>query len=91
MQTEAVEILILNKLEKELPHHLTYHSLQHTKNVLRHARELAASEGVTGEDLDILLGLLKPTKGTRKCHAKLPVKFYLRTATPKSRLKRFAR
>jgi len=55
MQTEAVEILILNKLEKELPHHLTYHSLQHTKNVLRHARELAASEGVTGEDLDILL------------------------------------
>ncbi len=55
MQTEAVEILILNKLEKELPHHLTYHNLQHTKNVVRYARELATSEGVTVEELDILL------------------------------------
>ena len=54
MQTEAVELLIFNRLEKELPHHLTYHNLQHTKNVLRYAKELALGEGVTGEDLTIL-------------------------------------
>jgi uncharacterized membrane-anchored protein YitT (DUF2179 family)/HD superfamily phosphodiesterase len=55
MRTEAAEVFIIHKLEKELPHYLTYHNVQHTKNVIRYAKELAVAEAIGGEDMDILL------------------------------------
>ncbi len=60
MQTEALQVFIIQKLEKELPHYLTYHNVQHTRDVMRHAKKLALEEGVGAEDLDILItaGLL---------------------------------
>ncbi len=54
MQVEAAGSFIIAKLEKELPTYLSYHNVLHTQSVLKHSRQLAASEGVSGEDLDIL-------------------------------------
>ena len=54
MQVEAAGSFIIAKLEKELSTHLTYHNVGHTHNVLKSTLEIAASEGITGEDLDIL-------------------------------------
>jgi predicted metal-dependent HD superfamily phosphohydrolase len=55
MQTEAARNFILHKLEKELPPHLTYHNVAHTKSVFIHAKELALAEDIDGEALDLLL------------------------------------
>lgn len=46
--------LVLNKLKKELPKELTYHSPAHTKDVLNSAIQIAGQEGVNGEDLHVL-------------------------------------
>ncbi len=54
MQVEAAGSFILDKLEKELPSHLSYHNIDHSRHVLKNVLELAYSEGITGEDLDIL-------------------------------------
>ncbi len=54
MQVEAAGSFILAKLEKELSIHLTYHNVGHTHNVLKSTLAIAASEDITGEDLDIL-------------------------------------
>jgi uncharacterized membrane-anchored protein YitT (DUF2179 family)/HD superfamily phosphodiesterase len=54
MQVEAAGSFIIAKLEKELPGYLGYHNVTHTNNVLKHTLEIAASEGITGEDLDLL-------------------------------------
>ncbi len=54
MQVEAAGSFIIDKLTKELPPYLSYHNVGHTKQVLKHCLEIAASEGVSGEDLDIL-------------------------------------
>lgn len=54
MQVEEVSFFIFDKLEKELPAYLTYHNVDHTKNVLKHTLELAASEGIEGKELDLL-------------------------------------
>ena len=82
MQIEAVEIFVLHKLESELPHHLTYHNLQHTKNVLRYAKELAVGEGISGEEMDILLtaavlhdtGYIETEKGHEEASCRLAQK-----------------
>jgi uncharacterized membrane-anchored protein YitT (DUF2179 family)/HD superfamily phosphodiesterase len=55
MQLEALKAFILQKLEKELPAHLSYHNAEHTKEVYRRAKEIAAAEKVGGEDLSLLL------------------------------------
>lgn len=54
MQVEAAGSFIIEKLEKELPVYLIYHNVTHTKQVLKHALEIASSEDITGKDLDIL-------------------------------------
>lgn len=55
MEFEKVKKFILAKLRKELPRSLTYHSLGHIKDVYKAARKLAKLEGVSGEELTLLL------------------------------------
>jgi uncharacterized protein len=55
MQYEQAKEIILKKLENELPQHLSYHSVAHVKDVCNAASEIAASEGITGEDLTLLM------------------------------------
>jgi uncharacterized protein len=55
MEFEKVKKFILNKLKKELPKNLTYHSHEHIKDVYGSAVMLAKLEGVEGEDLTLLL------------------------------------
>lgn len=56
----AVEFLrfktfILDFLEKNIPGELTYHSFQHTLNVVGACERIADYEGITGEDKEILM------------------------------------
>ena len=55
MEFEKVKDFILTKLRDELPANLTYHSLEHIKDVYNAAELLGELEGVTGEDLTLLL------------------------------------
>jgi uncharacterized membrane-anchored protein YitT (DUF2179 family)/predicted metal-dependent HD superfamily phosphohydrolase len=55
MQYSRVYIFIIDKLEKELPPHFTYHSVGHTKSVIQSAEHLASKERVNGDDLILLL------------------------------------
>ncbi|HZG01275.1 MAG TPA: HD domain-containing protein [Chitinophagales bacterium] len=55
MQFEQVKPFILDKLRKELPPHLSYHSVFHVEDVFEAATMLAESENVTGEDRTLLL------------------------------------
>ena len=54
MQVEAAGSFIIDKLDKELPPYLSYHNVSHTRQVLKRSLEIAASENITGDDLDIL-------------------------------------
>jgi len=54
MQLEKLKAFILEKLHKELPHWLTYHSVHHTEEVVQHAYELGKEEGLSPEELLIL-------------------------------------
>ena len=55
MELERVKKFILKKLKKELPHNLTYHSREHTKDVYKSAKILAKMEQVKGDELTLLL------------------------------------
>src|SRR4051812_29482608 len=55
MQFAAAKKFILSKQKKELPKHLSYHSVAHVKDVYESAKRLAKAEGVNGEDLTLLL------------------------------------
>jgi predicted metal-dependent HD superfamily phosphohydrolase len=55
MQFQKAKSYINARLRKELPPHLSYHSVAHVKDVYAAAERLAAAEGVTGEDLTLLL------------------------------------
>lgn len=55
MQFEKAKKFVLGKLKKELPKSLSYHSLEHIKDVYGAAETLAGMEKVTGEDLTLLL------------------------------------
>jgi len=46
---------ILRMLKNELPQHLSYHSVEHVKDVFNACKQIAAAEGVKGEDLKLLL------------------------------------
>lgn len=46
---------VLGLLKKELPNHLSYHSVEHVKDVFNACKMLAASEGIKGDDLKLLL------------------------------------
>ena len=55
MQFEAVKKFISNKLKKELPVNLFYHSVGHINDVYSAAENLAQLENVDGENLKLLL------------------------------------
>lgn len=55
MQFGEAKKFILGKLKKELPQHLSYHSVEHVKDVFNSCKFIAAGEGVKGEDLKLLL------------------------------------
>lgn len=55
MQFQETKSFILNKLKKELPPHLSYHSIDHIKDVYDSCKTIAKSEGVDGVDLKLLL------------------------------------
>ncbi|MCB9046099.1 MAG: HD domain-containing protein [Chitinophagales bacterium] len=46
---------ILGRLKKELPNHLSYHSVEHVRDVFNACKLLAEKEGVKGDDLKLLL------------------------------------
>jgi uncharacterized membrane-anchored protein YitT (DUF2179 family)/predicted metal-dependent HD superfamily phosphohydrolase len=54
MQYEQVYSFLVNKLETGLPTYLSYHNLQHTKNVIAAAEHIATSENIPGEELVLL-------------------------------------
>ena len=55
MQFEETKKFIFGRLKKELAEHLSYHSVNHIKDVYTAAENLASHEGVTGTDLTLLL------------------------------------
>lgn len=46
---------ILNKLKTELPKHLSYHSIEHIWDVYHSAQAIGTSEGISDEDMELLL------------------------------------
>ena len=54
MQYEQVHTFMIDKLERGLPSYLTYHDVQHTKNVIAAAEHLAAGENLIGKELVLL-------------------------------------
>lgn len=54
MDYSSVKKNIINRLEKELPEHLTYHSVFHVCDVIKATERIAKSEGISGEDLLLL-------------------------------------
>lgn len=54
MNYPAVEKFILEKLQNELPGHLSYHSVTHVKDVLRSVISIGRKEGIEGEELILL-------------------------------------
>lgn len=54
MQFEKLKGFIIEKLEIGVPNYITYHTAEHTLNVIEAAEKLAASENVKGEDLTLL-------------------------------------
>lgn len=54
MDYTRVKSFMLKKLKEELPKHLSYHSVNHVKDVLNAARFLGKSEKVSAEDLTLL-------------------------------------
>ena len=55
MQFNKVEKFIIDKLKKELPKNLSYHSLGHIKDVYKAAERLAELEKVATDDVTLLL------------------------------------
>ena len=55
MQFVETKKYILNRLKKELPKHLSYHSVAHVQDVFNACKEIAKEENVKGEDLKLLL------------------------------------
>jgi uncharacterized membrane-anchored protein YitT (DUF2179 family)/HD superfamily phosphodiesterase len=54
MQFESLQSFIIDKLKNELPKYLTYHSVQHTTEVLGYAEKLAVKENIVAQDLMLL-------------------------------------
>jgi uncharacterized membrane-anchored protein YitT (DUF2179 family)/predicted metal-dependent HD superfamily phosphohydrolase len=55
MQYQQVYTFIIDKLQKELPSYLTYHSVQHTKDVVNSTLHLTLSEKIGEEERHLLL------------------------------------
>jgi len=54
MRFEEARKFIIDRLTNELPAYLTYHSVQHTKEVEQHVEQLAGSEGLSPDDTILL-------------------------------------
>ena len=54
MQYEQAYSFLIRKFETGLPSYLTYHNVEHTKNVIKVAEHLAVAENISGDDLDLL-------------------------------------
>jgi predicted metal-dependent HD superfamily phosphohydrolase len=55
MKFEAAKDYIMDRLRRELPQHLSYHSVEHVKDVYSAAERYAEAEGISGEDRVLLL------------------------------------
>ena len=55
MQFNDAKKFILKKLKKELPKHLSYHSVEHITDVYNSAKTIAKHEKIKAEDLKLLL------------------------------------
>ncbi|WP_345950184.1 HD domain-containing protein [Mucilaginibacter sp. PAMB04274] len=55
MQFEPAGAYILQKLQREFPHHFYYHSVEHTQDVYNAAAEIGAQEGLTEYEMKLLL------------------------------------
>lgn len=54
MEYEKIKKYILNLLKEKLPEHLSYHSVNHIKDVIESVEMIAVSEGVNDEDMVLL-------------------------------------
>jgi uncharacterized membrane-anchored protein YitT (DUF2179 family)/predicted metal-dependent HD superfamily phosphohydrolase len=54
MQFDAAYKFLINKLENELPAHLTYHNVEHTKGVIEAVKHLSVAENLSWEDQQLL-------------------------------------
>ncbi len=54
MRFEEVRFFLLTKLQNELPANLSYHNVQHTRDVMAASEEFAVQENILGEELLIL-------------------------------------
>lgn len=55
MQVEQAGEFILDKIKKELPEHFHYHNAGHACDVYTAAKQIAACEGISGHELQLLL------------------------------------
>ncbi len=55
MQLDDAGNYIINKLNDELPEYLNYHNASHTLDVYEAAKRLGIADGVTGDELTLLL------------------------------------
>jgi predicted metal-dependent HD superfamily phosphohydrolase len=55
MQVEQAGDFILDKIKKELPEYFHYHNADHALDVYTAANQIAAGEGVSGRELQLLL------------------------------------
>lgn len=55
MQFKQASEFIINKLNKELPHHLTYHGINHTLDVYNAAKNIGERENITADEMTLLL------------------------------------
>lgn len=54
MDYKSVKKTIIDKLKKELPEHLTYHSVSHVQDVMKAAEKIALSEKVNDEEMILI-------------------------------------
>src|SRR5438552_15229531 len=54
MELAKAEQFVLDKLQKELPEYLYYHTFHHTQDVLAAAMRIAPVEGVNDQDTKLL-------------------------------------
>ena len=52
---KGVETFIFNLFKNELPPQVVYHNFEHTNQVVKHTFEIGTAEGVSDEDIEILL------------------------------------
>lgn len=54
MNYNSIEKIIMDKLKKELPSHLSYHTVGHVQDVIRMSEQIALSENIDNEGILLL-------------------------------------